>query len=194
MKRRLIILGSLLILVIVSVVVYMEWTVYEIGSRVIHDYQPVINKYIEAINGKDVEWKCPEMTAEEMMSFSCLCDEKNCRISASADSRLGGQSIGPGVKAWSGTGMMESVFLHDAYSLGYVDLEDGSRRPSVMYVRRFKKDGRDVKLKLIAWPEDPELLAFVRGGCSGKSKGVVERIFDLGSRRVRLGRHSKSPQ
>ena len=49
MKRRLIILCSIVILALVSAVVYRERSVREIGLRVIQDYQPIIDKYIEGI-------------------------------------------------------------------------------------------------------------------------------------------------
>lgn len=177
MKKQLIILCSIVILV--SAVAYREWSIREIGLRVIQDYRPIIDKYIEEINGKEGQWQCPAMTAEEMLSFSRLCGEKHCQISACTDDGFGGHSIGPRVKAWSGTGGIESIFLRDSYSLGYVDLGDGSWRPSVMYIRRFSKDGHHVKLTLIAWPDDVEVSNFV--GCRGRSgsQGIVDRIFSL---------------
>ena len=110
MKRRLIILCLIGILVLVSAAVHREWSVHKIGLRVIQDYQPIIDKYVEAINGKEREWQCPAMTADEMLSFSRLCSEKHCRISACADDGFGGHSIGPHVKAWAGTGGIESIF------------------------------------------------------------------------------------
>jgi hypothetical protein len=178
MKRRLIILCSIVILALVSAVVYRERSVREIGLRVIQDYQPIIDKYIEGINGR--EGQCPAMTAEEMMSFSRFCGEKHCLISACMDDGFGGHSVGLRVKAWSGTGGIESIFSRDSYSLGYVDLEDGSRRPSVRYVRRFSKDGHAVKLTLIAWPDDVEVSDFVGGGGHSGNQGIVDRIFSLG--------------
>ena len=148
----------------------------------IQDYQPIIDKYVEAINGKEGEWQCPAMTADEMLSFSRLCSEKHCRISACTEDRLGGHAIGPRVKAWSGTGGLESIFSRDSYSLGYVDLEDGSRRPSVSvsYVRRFSKDGHAVKLTLIAWPDDVEVSNFVGEGGGCGNHGIVDWIFSMG--------------
>lgn len=180
MKRRLIILCSIVILALVSAVVYRERSVRRIGLRVIQDYQPIIDKYVEAINGKEGEWQCPAMTADEMLSFTRLCSEKHCRISACTEDGFGGHAIGPRVKAWSGTGGVNSIFLRDSYSLGYVDLEDGFRRPSVRLVRRFPKDGHDVKLELIAWPDDPEVSKFVGEGGSCGNQGIVERVFSLG--------------
>ena len=180
MKRRLIILCSIVILALVSAVVYRERSVRRTGLRVIQDYQPIIDKYVEAINGKEGEWQCPAMTADEMLSFSRLCSEKHCRISACTEDRLGGHAIGPRVKAWSGTGGLESIFSRDSYSLGYVDLEDGSRRPSVSYVRRFSKDGHAVKLTLIAWPDDVEVSNFVGEGGGCGNHGIVDWIFSMG--------------
>ena len=96
------------------------------------------------------------------------------------DDGFGGHSVGPRVKAWSGTGGLESIFSRDSYSLGYVDLEDGSRRPSVMYVRRFSKDGHAVKLTLIAWPDDVEVSNFVGEGGGCGNHGIVDWIFSMG--------------
>ena len=179
MKRRLTILCSIVILVLVGAVVHRERSVREIGLRVIMDYQPIIDKYTEEINGKEGQWQCPAMTADEVTSFSRLCSEKHCQISACADGGLGGHSIGPGVKAWSGTGGLESIFSRDTYSLGYADLEDGTRRPSMRLVRRFSKDGHNVKLTLIAWPDDVEVSNYVSGVCFGK-QGIVDRVYSLG--------------
>ena len=180
MKRRLITLCSFVCLVFVIAIVYRELEVRRIGLRVIQDYQPIIDKYVEAINGKEGEWQCPAMTADEMLSFSRLCSEKHCRISACTEDRLGGHAIGPRVKAWSGTGGVNSIVLRDSYSLGYVDLEDGFRRPSVRLVRRFPKDGHDVKLELIAWPDDPEVSNFVGEGGGCGNHGIVDWIFSMG--------------
>lgn len=159
MRRRLIIVCSILILAVVIVVVRRELLVRKIGANVVRNYQLIIDKYVDAINGKDGQWQCPAMTAEEILSFSRLCDERHCHISARAAGGLGGQSIGPRIKIWSGTGMIESIFLQNAYALGYVVFADGSQRPSVKYVRRFSKDGHDIKLTLIAWPDDVEAFA-----------------------------------
>ena len=180
MKRRLIILCSIVILALVSAVVYRERSVRRIGLRVIQDYQPIIDKYVEAINGKEGEWQCPAMTADEMLSFTRLCSEKHCRISACTEDGFGGHSVGPRVKAWSGTGGLESIFSRDSYSLGYVDLEDGSRRPSVSYVHRFSKDGHAIKLTLIAWPDDVEVSNFVGEGGGCGNHGIVDWIFSMG--------------